>query len=266
MIARPIFVASAFLLVPVALAQAPIAPTAKPISFDVVSVRPNNTGSHAMLDRTPPDGYSVENYTVRIIIGDAFGIRDDLVSGGPGWIDSDHYDLTAKIAGDDMAAYKAVSRNQRNQMLQAVLADRFHLVAHSVEKELPGYTLTVAKSGPKLVEAEPNQRPSYGANVGDYHCQAVSIATLAKLLSRHLQQTVVDETGLTGKYSFELKWATDRPGPARPDAESGAEASTPSGLPELPTALGEELGLKLTPTKLPTTTLVIDSIERPSPN
>ena len=83
---------------------------------------------------------------LRIIVSDAFGIRPDLISGGPGWLDSDHYDIAAKVAGEDIAAYKALSPEQRRQMLQAVLADRFQLAAHTVMQQLSGYTLTVAKA------------------------------------------------------------------------------------------------------------------------
>jgi len=238
-------------------------PSAAPIAFDAVSIKPNHSGSPAMVDRTPPDGYSVENFLIRAIIGQAFSIRYDLITGGPGWLDSDHYDLTAKVAGDDLAAYKALTKDQRNRMLQAVLTERFHLVTHTVTKQLPGYTLTIAKNGPKLQPAKPGQQASYGANYGDYDCEAMPISTLAELLSEHLQQTVLDQTGLTGKYTFELKWAWDGPGARTPAAN---EASEPSGLPALPTALEEQLGLKLIPTKLPTTTLVIDSAQPPTPN
>jgi len=269
MLIRPILALTVFVLVaPIAPAQSNAShtpPAAKPLTFDVVSVKPNRTGAGAMLDRTPPDGYSVDNYAVLAIIGDAFGIRYDLIS-GPGWINSEHYDVTAKVAGDDLPAYQALSKEQRNQMLQAVLADRFHLIAHTVEKEMPGYTLTIAKNGPKLAEAGPDSRGSV-AGPGRIRADAMTISKLCDLLSRINQQTVLDQTGLTGTYTFRLRWADlDAPSRSAASAASPDAASEPSGLPALPTALEEQLGLKLTPTKVPTTTLVIDSIERPSEN
>jgi uncharacterized protein (TIGR03435 family) len=253
---------------PLALAQATAEQTrqaaaAKPLAFDVVSIKPNHTGSPGMINRTPPDGYSVENMSPRIILSDAFGIRADLISGGSGWLDADHYDLTAKVAGDDLAAYHALTKEQRGQMLQAVLADRFQLVAHTVTKQLPGYTLTVAKGGFKLQPVPADQRGGWGAGFGDIRANGTSIATLCTLLSQQLQQTVVDQTGLTGIYTFHLQWEQDHP---RTSGSPDAAAAEPSGLPALPTALEEQLGLKLVPTKAPVESLVIDHIERPSEN
>ncbi|MGA1982113.1 MAG: TIGR03435 family protein [Acidobacteriaceae bacterium] len=261
---------AAVLLVAVAAvccAQTPTAQTAPsakaPIAFDVVSIKPNRTGAPGMINRTPPDGYSVENMTPRIILSDAFGIRADLVSGGPGWLDTDHYDLIAKVSGDDLAAYHALTKEQRGRMLQAVLADRFQLVAHTVTKELPGYNLTIAKGGFKLQPVPADQRGGWGAGFGDIKATGTSIATLCTLLSQQLQQTVIDQTGLTGIYTFHLQWEQDHPrAPGSPDAA----AAEPSGLPALPTALEEQLGLKLVPTKVPVESLVVDHIERPTEN
>jgi len=257
------------LAAPFALAQTPTrtfaTPNTKPLSFDVVSIKPNHSGSNVILDLDPPpDGLAVGNMPVRLIISKAFGIREDLISGGPAWVNTEPYDLTAKVAGEDLAAWKALSKDQRNQMLQSVLAERFHLVAHTLSRDLPGYTLTIAKNGPLLQAAKPEQQTGFGANAGDFKCEAVSVATLAMLLSEHLQKTVLDQTGLTGRYTFELKWA-DLNARQRSGASPG-DASEPFSLPALPTALEETLGLKLTSTKLPTTTLVIDHIERPSDN
>lgn len=243
-------------------AAQPNAPNAKPLEFDAVSIRPNKTDSNVMLDKTPPDGYAVEHMPLRMVIGAAYGIRWDLISGGPGWIDTNYYDIQAKVAGEDIEAYRKLSKRQRNQMLQAVLADRFKLAARIETKEMNGYELVVAKGGPKLQDSTHKQQ-SYGANLGDYHAEAVTMPTLAKLLSQHLQQTVTDKTGLTGKYDFELKWAADRG--ARAPAADDAIASDPSG-PSLFTALEEELGLKLNSVKAPVDTLVIDHVELPSAN
>jgi uncharacterized protein (TIGR03435 family) len=274
MLFRLVVPVAALVLVPVLRAQTPTTsptPSAaedKPLVFDVVSIKPNHSGSPAMVEVAPPDGYAVENFRIRAIISDAFGIRYDLISGGPGWLDTDSYDLTAKVSGEDLAVWKALPQDQRNRMLQAVLKDRFHLVAHTATKELPGYTLTIAKGGLKLQPLAQPTEMSYGANMGDFDVEAISISTLADLLSQDLRQTVLDQTGLTGRYTFELKWADPRR-----SARSGAsddnpegEASEPSTLPALPTALEEQLGLKLTAMKVPTTTLVIDSIDRPSEN
>jgi uncharacterized protein (TIGR03435 family) len=262
---RELLICASLLFARTALAQSSASSMA--IAFDVVSIRPNHTGAPGMIDRTPPDGYKVENYPVRSLVSNAYGIRLDLISGGPGWIDSECYDVSAKIAGEDVAAYRALSKDQRNQMLQRVLAERFHLVAHTVVKELPGYTLTISRNGPKLVEAKPEGR-GWSTGPGSIKAGAMTTSTLAEQLSRLLRKSVLDQTGLTGNYSFTLTWADLQSSPRPPDsvATSGADSLQASGLPALPTALEEELGLKLNAAKLPTTTLVIDSIDRPSEN
>jgi uncharacterized protein (TIGR03435 family) len=246
---------------PAATGTQPSVANVKPLEFDAVSIKPNKTDSNVMLDKTPKDGYAVEHYTVRLVIGAAYGIRWDLISGGPGWIDTSYFDIVAKVAGEDVEAYRKLSKRERNAMVQAVLADRFKLVAHVETKEMPGYELGVAKNGPKLQETK-FKRQGFGANPGDYHVEAITMQTLAELLSQTMQRTVMDKTGLTGKYDFELKWAVDR---ARAPAADDIAASEPSG-PTLFTALEEQLGLKLNAVKAPVDTLVIDHVELPTGN
>jgi uncharacterized protein (TIGR03435 family) len=242
---------------------------AKPIEFDVVSIKPNNSGSPAMIDQTPPDGYTVENMIPRYVISSAYGIRADLITGSPGWIDSKHYDIQAKVAGSDLSEYHKLSKQQRGRMLQSMLADRFKLTAHTETKELPGYELIVAKSGSKLQQSPSEPQMGWGANFGDIKANAMPVATLADILSNFIHQTVTDKTGLTGKYDFELKWADDRAARRPSQAAEGnseALAPDPSEGPSLFTAVQEQLGLKLQPTKVPVETLVIDHVEPPSPN
>jgi uncharacterized protein (TIGR03435 family) len=237
---------------------------AKPLEFDVVSIRQNKTASNTMWDKTPPDGFAYEHMPLKYVISDAYGVRQDLISGEPSWVETDFYDIVAKIAGPDLPAFHNLTKQQRGQMLQSVLADRCKLATHTVTKELPSYELIVAKNGPKLKEAKPGAQLSYGANFGDINAEATSTSNLADMLSRQLQQTVVDKTGLTGKYDFELKWAADLKAGPSPAAADGP--SDPSSGPSLFTALQEQLGLKLQPAKVPIETLVIDHIEPPSPN
>jgi uncharacterized protein (TIGR03435 family) len=237
-------------------------PAAAPsLAYDVVSIKANHSGSLNSSSGSQ-DGYAGKNVRLKEIVADAYGIRIDLVSGGPGWLDSDRYDIAAKVSGDDLPAYKALTEAQRRQMLQAVLADRLHLVAHTVVKELPGYTLTIAKSGLKLKPLESGAQRGWSVGMASMRSNGMPMESLAKNLSYALQGTVLDQTGLSGLYRFDLNWD-----PASTGAASAATGSAePSGLPALPTALEETLGLKLTPTRIPTTTLVIDSIARPTQN
>ena len=235
------------------------------MEFEVVSIRQNKTDSYVSFDHTPRDGYGVEHFSLKAVISSAYGIRWDLISGGPAWITTDFYDIQAKVAGEDVAEYRKLPKARRNAMLQAMLADRFKLSAHIVTKELPGYELLVAKNGPKMKESKLNHE-TYWANMGDIFTQAMKMPTLAKLLSQQLQQTVADKTGLAGMYEFKLDWASDRSLRANSTAAGEVtQASEPSG-PSLFTALEEQLGLKLNLTKGPVDTLVIDHVERPTEN
>lgn len=237
-------------------------PAAAPtLTYDVVSIKANHSGSMGSSSGSL-EGYACKNEQLKYIVADAYGVRVDLVSGGPGWVDSDRYDITAKVSGEDLPAFKALNEAQRDQMLQAVLADRLHLVAHTVVKQLPGYTLTVAKGGFRLKPLDPGAQGGWGVGAGYIRATGMSMEYLAKNLSYSLQGTVLDQTGISGAYHFDLKWD-----PASTGAASSANSTAePSGLPALPTALEETLGLKLTAVKIPTTTLVIDSIDRPTEN
>jgi uncharacterized protein (TIGR03435 family) len=227
------------------------APTqsAKPLQFDVVSVKLNKTGSPAIVEPDPrPDGFAVVNMPINHLIGDVYGIRDDLISGSPSWLVYDHYDVEGKVTSFDSGGSQSLSGAQRAEMMRSLLTDRFKLVVHIETKELPIYDLIVDKNGPKLQESSPNQQRSFSGRT--FRARAVTIPFLADRLSVRLQRTVVDKTGLTGKYDFDLS----------------LDLSDPSGVPSLFPALQEQLGLKLVPTKGPVQTLVIDHVERPSEN
>jgi uncharacterized protein (TIGR03435 family) len=236
----------------------------KLIAFDAVSVRQNKSDSNVYVDKTPKDGFAVEHYPLHGILSIAYGARWDLISGGPKWIDTNYYDITAKVAGEDLAAYRALSKAQQQAMVQAMLVERFKLATHIETKEMPGYEMVVAKNGPKLKDAT-EKHEGYGANRGDIFTDAIRMPTLAKLLSQQLQKVVTDKTGLTGMYAFELKWAQDM-ARARPEAGEGESAQAADPGPSLFTALEEQLGLKLNSTKGPVDTVVIDHVELPSEN
>jgi uncharacterized protein (TIGR03435 family) len=240
---------------------------AKLITFDVVSIKLNKSGSGITFDNVdaPLDGYAVKNMSLKTLISNAYGIREDLISSAPPWVEAAHYDIVAKVAGSDFAQYSKLSKQQHEHMLQSVLADRFKLVVHTKTKDLPIYELTFAKSGPKLKEAKPEEQSGWGVHSTGIEAEAMSTSTLAGFLAQHLQKTVVDKTGLAGTYDFKLKWADDR-GADSSSAKADGTPSDPSSGPSLFTAIEEQLGLKLQPAKGPVDTLVIDHIERPSEN
>ena len=172
----------------------------------------------------------------------------------------------------NVEAFKKLSAQQRNDLLKNLLADRFKLKVHFVTKGSPMYDMVVAKGGPKFKipaptkeSAEAGKNPeaakprSVEASPDVFKGRRVSMDMLASHLSSTLHSTVADKTGLTGLYNVDLKWSPEDAGPSNEDAD--AESS-----PSIFTALQEQLGLKLIPTKGPNETLVIDHVEKPSEN
>lgn len=265
----------------IALAQsAPTpAPIASPSAFDVISIHRSgaktvvNGDIETTYSRTnnTDDGYIAENVGLKSLIADAYNIKWDSISGGPDWIDSDRYDISAKVATSDGTAPVKLTKAQRRQMLQALLADRFSLAVHSETKDAPIYELVVAKGGPKLHAFTPASGAprgvtgldgkfysgidSLGGN-GIIVLQGYPVSLLADFLKSELHRPVIDKTGLTGKYDISLRWTPDN-----------APADSPlAGGPSVFAAVQEQLGLKLDSIKGPVTTLVVDHIERPSAN
>ncbi len=259
--------------------------TAKAPAFDVISIRPNKdnaqmsgNGTFRMrtVSRTTPDGFSASNVTLKTLLTSAYGVKYDRISGGPGWTDSDHFDIEAKVVAADGATPHPLTREQSNLMLRSLLADRFKLVVHNETKELPIYELVIAKGGSKLQEAKPGDSNPNGTKgpdavaragmivmnmrPGQLKDPAMQLAALISWLSGQLGRPVVDKTGLTGKYDINLHWTPD-PGPGSDDA-----TSTDSSGPSIFTAVQEQLGLKLVSTKGPVVTLVIDHVEPPTAN
>jgi uncharacterized protein (TIGR03435 family) len=181
------------------------------------------------------------------------------IPGLPGWANSAVFDVDAKADNETALAMQKLPDEERQKqahlMLQAVLADRFKLRIHHETREGPIYELIVARSGFKLKEALASKRPP-GSTCSHDHIQLrnTPISSLAYCLSAPLGRNVVDKTGITGNYEFELKWT--------PDELQGA----PDAGPSLFTALEEQLGLKLVSAKGPVDVIVIDHIERPSEN
>jgi uncharacterized protein (TIGR03435 family) len=252
--------------------------------FDVVSIKPNKSDSGMVRIMAKPDGYSASNVSLKMLVQSAYGIREDLVSGAPNWADSARFDIDAKVAGSDVDALKKLSPEQRRLILRPLLAERFKLQAHIETKQLPVYELILAKGGSKLKEAVPGNDYANGikgpdgvarggmmrVGRGQLAAQAVQMTSLSNMLSQQLHRTVIDKTGLTGKYDLELNWAPDQgsdPMFKGPDGSQQRTDSTPdSSGPSIFTALQEQLGLRLQSAKGPVETLVIDHVEMPSDN
>ena len=192
--------------------------------------------------------------TLLDLVTTAYAMRYDQVSGGPAWVNSTHYDIAAKAEGD-----AALTKEHFRRLLQALLADRFQLKVHRETKEVPVFALVVGKNGPKLKETSANAPGNNFVRGGakGLHMEASkgTMEQLARQLSVSAGRSVVDKTGLTGYYAWVLDWIPPN-GNADPDSDT----------PALFTAIQEQLGLKLEPTKGSLEMLVIDSAQKPSEN
>jgi uncharacterized protein (TIGR03435 family) len=243
--------------------------------FEVASIRPLKPDSFSGMVRImfEPDGFSATNVTLQRLITGTYDVDFNQVSGAPKWINSERYDIEAKIDSATADAIGKLGEDQRQlvqeHMVQALLAGRFKLAFHRETKELPIYSLVIAKNGPKFHEAKPGETPHMRTDFleGRITGQAVPLNSLVKRLSMELGRRVVDKTGLTGNYDFTIQCA---PGEIRALADGGGwidnTPPTESAGTSVLTAPQEQLGLKLESQKGPIEFLVIDHIEKPSEN
>jgi bla regulator protein BlaR1 len=209
-----------------------------------------------------------------IFIASAYNLpvaSESRIVGGPDWLnrESNRYEIQAKI--DDLsyaAMQKMTPAQQREQvalMEQSLLADRFKLKVHFETRAMPVYALVIAKSGAKLTPAESGETSKLFTLDNDQGSEITATAvTLEEFVRSPLLRTggrlVLDQTGLKGKYDFTLKFGSEQFAATGIGQESGADT------PSIFTAIREQLGLRLVPSKGPVEVIVIDHIERPSAN
>jgi uncharacterized protein (TIGR03435 family) len=262
-------------------------------SFDVISIKPSSPDGMKMMMgfRYTPDGAEGMNVTLAMLVRAAFGgftklPTDDSVTGLPDWGKTQTYDIQGKMSEVDAAAFKSLGKDdqdaRRQQMLQSLLEERFHLKVHREQKQVPDYDLVVAKGGPRLKDGgvDPNGpkdrdgNPMRGSFMrmsgpGKVQAQNLGMEQLANYLSQPMAgvgRMVVDKTGLTGKYNFSLEFAPDfsmmKPPPGPMTAPPPPDITGPS----IYTALQEQLGLKLQPGTGTIDAVVVDHVEHPSDN
>jgi uncharacterized protein (TIGR03435 family) len=199
-------------------------------------------------------------------LDDAYKIAPNYrIIGAPAWWDENRYDIQAKVGDSDLPAFQKLPYPQRDAMVQQVLTERFKLQVHREVRTLPIYSLVVTRQGvlteaPTPPDGKPvgmGMRPGRGDRTGQMVMTDFTTAFLAANFSGMLGRKVVDNTGLTGQYHADLHWT--------PDRGSGAGSDSATDL-SIFTALQEQVGLKLVPTKGPVEVLVIDHVELPSEN
>jgi len=261
-IRRAAVVAAVILTAVPMLAQAP--------TFEVASIKPNKSGPQGAGGGIVPNGVNITNLPLRAIIQLAYGIgQPSKVINAPNWIVTERFDITAR-------ASDRVQQGEIGRMLQALLKDRFSLVAHKEMREVTAYVLTMARPDGKLgPQLHVSSAECAGLLDGTAAKDAVRcgprpggpgklilvgspISLTVNLLSLMLQGPVVDKTGLTGKYDLEVAFAPIVPA-------TSPEAADPGG-PSIFTAFREQLGLKLDSGKTQEEVLVIDHVDRPTEN
>jgi uncharacterized protein (TIGR03435 family) len=255
-------------------------------SFEVASVKPDPSPSDHHIWGMLPGRFSTKHVTTKMLIAYAYNVRDSEITGGPGWIGSDEYNIVAKP--EDPEAEKLAKlrweqyRQEYGSLVQSLLADRFRLKVSYAAKELAVYALVVAKNGPKLTPSTapppgsgPKRGPWISTGRGQLTTMGMSLSELADTLSEYPDlgdRKVLDRTGLKGKYDVSLHWTPDQSPAAVFKGADGnntgtGEAPPPNTSgPSLFTAIQEQLGLKLESTKGPVEIIVINYIERPSEN
>ncbi len=250
-------------------------------SFEVATIKPWTPPAPAAgpppvkyvpVGAPPPVGDRVSFAgEIQFLIESAFGIplgSENRIVGGPSWLrdQSERYQVTAKIAAEDYGAIQKLSsveqRKQVSWMQQSLLGDRFKFEAHFETRQMPRFALVNPSGQSKLVPATSDTSLMSLAAVGQHvelKATAVSMEELAQSpFLRIDQRETVDKTGLQGTFNFTLKFTNGMTGVR--------ERQDLSDAPDLPTALQEQLGLKLVTETGPVEVLVIDRIERPSEN
>ncbi|HVW08529.1 MAG TPA: TIGR03435 family protein [Bryobacteraceae bacterium] len=218
-------------------------------AFDAASIKPDNSGPGPSSMRVTAGHLAMQNVSLKKILLNAYNIPDDREYAviGPEWLGNEHFDMEATFPADTQIP-------QIRLMMQSFLSDRFKMAAHKETRQLPNYSLVVAKGGVKISPAEAGQGQTSGGN-GKFTATKITMGHFADLIARQVGFPVADQTGLAGVYTFTLQWD-----PAAGFSVGPSEAP-PTG-PSIFTALEEQLGLHLASGKGPAEVVVIDRMEK----
>jgi uncharacterized protein (TIGR03435 family) len=226
-------------------------------SFEVASVKPNKGGTTGGGPPLQPNGgYRATNVALKSVIANAYEVRIFQIEGGPAWLTSERFDIVAR-------GREGTPDRLRPAMLRRLLAERFNLVVHVETKEQQVYSLvrmrTDGRLGPGLTPSAQGSDfglplTSLSNGVGRIAGKAVLLDTFAGVLAGQFSQMVTNRTGLSGQFDIDLRYTP---------------STSPTAAPEFPsifTAVQEQLGLRLEPDRAPVRVLIIDSVDRPTPD
>lgn len=254
---------------PAAQGQSQSATDPPALSFEVAVIKPDHLDGHSSRISYNTNSLVTSGTNLKLLIEFAYHINAFQLSGGPPWVDSETYQVQAKIDQETAEAIKKYPAEQQDELrrvlVQALLADRFKLKVSHSSKELPIYALVLTKNGPKFASASGTGNGMSSRN-GELTAKAVTMVRLAEWLSQVVGRTVLDKTALQGKYDFVLSYDARRQALTATDPGQTQAALSDSAGPSIFSALQEQLGLKLESGKGPVPTLIIDSAEKPSPN
>jgi uncharacterized protein (TIGR03435 family) len=225
--------------------------------WEVATVRPTDPAVTNASIRMNGRQFVLENRTVETLLLAGYGVHKKQIVNAPDWIRSERWDMKGvpDVPGQP-------SMKQMQSLVRKILTERFGLVTHTEKREMEVYALTVAKGREKMTPSagDPNGPPDENdredGGVRTMRVLNSSMGDFAMVMKFFLDRPVVDQTGLTGRYDFQLKWTFD-------ELKAPSDGSGPPGL---FTAIGEQLGLKLDPVKAQTDVLVVDKVEHPSAN
>lgn len=238
--------------------------------IEVATVKPSKPGTPGKLFTYRGRSVVTINTSMNDLVTFAYGLHTKQIIDAPDWFATDQFDVDAVPDVDGRPNLK-----QLRLVIQKLLADRFKLTFHHEQRELSAYIVTLAPGGPKFkaTTAAPNDPPGFMfRGLGDLMVRNMDMKEFVEgMQSAVMDKPVIDQTGLTEKYDFNLKWTPDdsqfaafrgagAPPPPTPPAD---EANAP---PSLYTAVQEQIGLKMGPGKAPDDVIVIDHVEKPSAN
>jgi uncharacterized protein (TIGR03435 family) len=236
----------------------------RPLAYEVVSIKRHKPWDTSASTQGLPNGYRSMNMPLSNLVFSAYVDTPGTdVSGMPEWAKTDSYDVETKVDAETVEAWKRLPTaevwKQQLAMMRTLLADRCKLKVHWEKKEGPVYDLVIARGGPKFKEAAPDEISNAvgggSAKTQRLTAHAQTMENIGWYFSGTAGRKIVDKTGLGGKrFDFEIEWTPDR------------AVTVDDPVISIFTALEEQLGLKLVPSKGPVDRLIIDHIERPTPN
>ncbi len=257
----------------VLLLAAGAAALAQTKEFEVASVKPHKADGddgRAAIQITPGGRWRATNVPLNMLLNMAYELKPGQLIGAPNWINSERYDIDAKM---DAALGPNPKPGEMLPYVQNLLEKRFGLQFHRETKEMPVYVLVVARGGIKMKESQPEERgPQIRMGRGMLACSKIDMDLFARELSRAVGRPVINETALKSSYNFELTFTPESPaggGPSGPGGDGPAPGPGPApggDGPTVFTAVQEQLGLKLDSRKAPVQMFVIDKIEKPEEN